>query len=364
MPGLLAMVVGVATLSAQTNAPARPEPIARAIVSTGPTPNPALLVGEKNAGRLAIIDPATLKVVARIPVGNQPHEVATDGEFAYISNSGASGVTLVDVAAQSRLPSIDMGVFGTFHGLWVAGGKLYISHEQSRVLTRYNPATARIEWVFGTGLGSHLLIVTEDERTIYLASSSTTSMNIMEMGGGRGGAAARAGGAAGGAGAARRGGGGGGRGGWTISSFPAGTRMEGIDISPDGKEFWAVSINDKKIIIVNIAEKKIVETFELPTVFTNRLKFTLDGKHVLMNELMGNQLFVYDAATRKEVKRIEIGAGGEGVFIDPNGTRAYYAVSAGNKLSVIDLPTLTVVGEVPDLQNPDGMAWYVSKAAK
>ena len=41
-----------------------------------PTPSPALLVLNKAENSLAILDPATQKVVARIPTGEGPHEIA------------------------------------------------------------------------------------------------------------------------------------------------------------------------------------------------------------------------------------------------------------------------------------------------
>ena len=113
--------------------------------------------------------------------------------------------------------------------------------------------------------------------------------------------------------------------------------------------------------VINVPEKKLVETFPLKTTFTNRMRFTPDGKHVLMNELQGTELVILDAVTHQEVKRLEVGAGGEGIFLDPDGSRAFYAVSNGNKLAVIDLKTFTVIKEITGLQNPDGMDWYVAK---
>ena len=38
------------------------------------TPSPALLVLAKHDGMLAIVDPGTLKVVARVPVGPDPRK--------------------------------------------------------------------------------------------------------------------------------------------------------------------------------------------------------------------------------------------------------------------------------------------------
>jgi len=154
---------------------------------------------------------------------------------------------------------------------------------------------------------------------------------------------------------------GGGRGGATITTYPSGAGVEGFDVSPDGKEFWAVNVRDKSITIVNLEEKRVVDTIALPTTYSNRLRFTLDGQYVLVSELQGPEMVVYDARTRREVKRIDVGAGGEGIFMDPDGTRAYYAVSRGGKVAVIDTKKLEVIKEIPDLANPDGMAWYDSR---
>src|SRR5712691_5085958 len=55
------------------------------------TPPGALLVLEKEQNTLVIVDPGSLKIVARVPAGKDPHEVAVsdDGKTAYISNYGA-----------------------------------------------------------------------------------------------------------------------------------------------------------------------------------------------------------------------------------------------------------------------------------
>jgi len=54
------------------------------------TPKVALLALSKQDHTLAIIDPTTLKVLSRVPVGDDPHEVVTsaDGKTAYVSNYG------------------------------------------------------------------------------------------------------------------------------------------------------------------------------------------------------------------------------------------------------------------------------------
>src|SRR5579872_5021087 len=118
------------------------------------TPARALLVLEKAQNTLVILDPASLTIVARVPVGNDPHEVAVsdDGKTAYVSNySGGHTISVVDLVAQKPLPPIDLGALRSPHGLEFAGGELYFTAEAAKVVGRYDPATQRIDWVIGTG---------------------------------------------------------------------------------------------------------------------------------------------------------------------------------------------------------------------
>ncbi len=307
------------------------------VVSFGPTPREALLVGEKAAGRLVIIDPETLEIVARIPAGGNLHELATDGRYVYIG-SNLPGITVVDVMAQKRVESIDISAFGDRHAITFAGSHLYIGHETNRLISRYDPATKKFDEVIGLPGGSHMLIVTPDEQRIFTASSNGSIIAIVDRVTNERGQKNL-----------------------EFTTFPGDTRMEGMAISPDGNEFWALHMNSKQLSIINVPEKKLVSTISFEGGLNNRIKFTNDGKYVLMNELQGNELRVWDVASRKEVKRIDVGAGGEGIFIDPVRPRAYYTVSAGNKLVVIDTNTMTVIKEIHDLQNPDGMDWYRAK---
>ena len=101
-----------------------------AFVRAEDTPANALLVLAKHDNTLAIVDPSSLKVLSRIPVGNDPHEViaSADGKAAYVSNYGFGAyhtLAVVDLIAQRALPSIDLGALRGPHGLAFAGGKVW-----------------------------------------------------------------------------------------------------------------------------------------------------------------------------------------------------------------------------------------------
>ena len=297
-------------------------------------PSPSLLVGEKSGGLLTVIDPATLQVVAKIPANRQPHEVATHDGLAYVSNAGARSITVIDLAARAQRPAIELGALGSTHGLWMSGGKLYFANEGARTIGRYDPAAGAIDWVLGTGMpGSHLLVVSDDGSRIFTANGGSSTVGILERGA---------------------------RGEWTLHSVPAGLGVEGLDVSHDGRELWAINVRDRTITVVDLATKSVAATLPVVSTYSNRLKFTPDGRYVLVSDFRGTDLMVYDVAARREVRRIDVGGGAEGVLIAPDGRRAYVAVSATDRVAVIDLETLTEVGSVAGLDNPDGMAWYVA----
>ena len=105
--------------------------------STRKPPKESLLALSKHDHTVAIVDPVTLKVVAKAPVGNDPHEViaSSDGKTAYVSNYGGGSfntLAVIDLVNQKPLSSIDLGVLKGPHGLDFKGGKLWFTVEGSQ----------------------------------------------------------------------------------------------------------------------------------------------------------------------------------------------------------------------------------------
>ena len=99
------------------------------------------------------------------------------------------------------------------------------------------------------------------------------------------------------------------------------------------------------------------QTIATTTKSINRVKFTVDGKRVLVSDPPANEVLVYDAATREIVKRIATPEGPSGIVVVPDGKRAFVACAGAGKVVVIDLESLAVTGSVVTGNVPDGMAW-------
>ena len=148
---------------------------------------------------------------------------------------------------------------------------------------------------------------------------------------------------------------------WDETVVAVGRGAEGFDVSPDGKEIWVANAQDGTVSIVNVESKTVSQTLNADVRSANRLKFTPDGKLVLVSTLGGSDLSILDAATRKVVKRVNIGHGAAGIQMQPDGARAYVACTPDNYVVLIDLKSLEVTGHLEAGKQPDGMAWVAAR---
>jgi YVTN family beta-propeller protein len=211
----------------------------------------------------------------------------------------------------------------------------------------------------GTGQNrTHMIYVTADEQKIYTTNASSATVSILEkvalppMGpppGMRppqgslapppppGGAQPRMD--------------------WNQTVIPVGKGAEGFDVSPDGRELWTANAQDGTLSVIDLTTRTVMATLDAKMFSANRLKFTPDGKLVLISSLRDGDLVIYDAVLRKEFKRVHIGHGAAGILIDGEGNRAFISCGPDNYVAVLDLKTLEVTGHIDIGGEPDGLAW-------
>ncbi len=309
-----------------------------AVLMAADTPSPALLILNKE-GALAIVDPATRQIVAKVRTGEGPHEVeaSSDGKLAFVSNYGSSSpgnsISVIDLVGQKELHRVDLGVLRRPHGLTFAGGKLYFTCETNKIIGRYDPDTNQVDWLLGTGLtGTHMIQLNREMNQIYTANIGANAIGIFD----RTGALE-----------------------WTQTVVPVGKGPEGFDVTPDGKELWAAHSQDGGVSVINLFTKSVVKTFSVQTKRSNRLKFTPDGRLVLISDLTAGELVVLDRETRKQLKRMPVGKQLAGILIQPDSSRAYVAATGDDNVAIVDLKTLDLVNRIAPGTGPDGMAWAV-----
>jgi YVTN family beta-propeller protein len=303
----------------------------------------SLLILSKQAHTLSIVDPASLKIVAKAPVGPDPHEVipSTDGTTAYVSIYGGGAyntLSVINLVTHQALPDINLGPLGGPHGLAYAGNRVWFTSETAKAIGAYNVDTHQVDVILGTGQNhTHMLDVSPDQKRVISINAGSVSIYTLEPAPGPPGAPPRTA--------------------WNHTLIPVGKGSEGFDISPDGKQLWTSNAQDGTVSVIDLASKKVIDTLAANVNGANRLKFTPDGAHVLVSLLNGPDLVILDTATRKVTQRIPLGHGAAGIQMEPNGNRAFIACTPDNYVVVLDLHTFKVLSHLDAGPQPDGMAW-------
>ena len=104
-----------------------------------------------------------------------------------------------------------------------------------------------------------------------------------------------------------------------------------------------------------------MRSFRVETSRSNRLKFTPDGRLVLISDLEAGNLLVLERDTKKDLKRMSLGRQPAGILVEPGNSRAYVAVTGDDFVAVIDLKSLELAARILPGKSPDGMAWAVRR---
>src|SRR5215212_2768975 len=247
-----------------------------------------LVVANQQGASATILDAATLKTVATVPVGQGPHEVAisTDGRWAVVTNYGvqdAAGNTLsvIDLAAESPsvVRTIDLGQYTRPHGAaFVQGGsKLLVTSETTQRLVMVDFISGRIDTAMATnGRGSHMVTVQRDGRrawTSNIADGTVTEFDVDAR-------------------TAKR-------------TFSVAPNVEGISATPGGVQIWVGSNTAKTVTVVNGADAKILGTIS-GSGQPYRVGVSRSGRVALVSDPTSNRIWIYDVGTRKELAQLDL----------------------------------------------------------
>ena len=320
-----------------------------------------LVVLNKAEASASLIDLTSGEVVATLPTGVGPHEVAAspDGRLAVVTNYGSreqagSSLTVLDIPAARVLRTIDLGDDHKPHGIQFLGesNRVAVTVEDSKAVLLVDIDTGKILSRMETAQEiSHMLAVTPDGKRAFVANIGSGSVTVLDLAAGK-----------------------------LLANVPTGEGAEGIDITPDGRQVWITNRAADTITVLDAASLAILETIPSAS-FPIRAQVTPDGKSVLVSHARSGDVAVFDATTRKELRRIPMeltaevtegrlfgGRFGEssvpiGILIHPDGRQAYVANANADIISIVNLDTWTTDGFLTAGKEPDGLAYSALKVA-
>jgi len=306
-------------------------------------PGPLLLVANQGDHTLSLIDPATGKEIAAVPVeGVTGHEVAAsaDGKLAYVPIYGNSGVggagtdgstlAVIDLAVRKVVGTVDFGHGVRPHMPLVEpkSGMLYVTTELDKAVTIIDPKTLKIVGQIPTGQEqSHMLAISRDGKRGYTANVGPGTVSVLDI-------------------AARK----------TVTVIPVSRTIQRISISRDGKLVFTADQAKPQMAVIDVATNTVKSWIPLPSVGYSS-KPTLDGKWLLVAMPKTKQLAVIDLNTMAVTTTMDIPGGQGEILMRPDGKVAYVSSYPGHQVAEIDLATWKVSRLIDAGNKADGLAW-------
>ena len=105
-----------------------------------------MLVACGDSGQADVIDLATRKSVARLPLGNDPEafDLSLDGRTLYVSNEDDSALSFIDVASGKRLKSVPVGEEPEGVKVSPDGKRVYVTSEVANTVHVIDTASGEV----------------------------------------------------------------------------------------------------------------------------------------------------------------------------------------------------------------------------
>ena len=301
-----------------------------------------LLVANQHDANLSVIDTATDKVIATIPVGGVTgHElvVSPDGKRAFVPIYGNAGVgragtdgsviSVIDLATQKIVGTIDFGHGVRPHcAVFGKDGMLYVTTELDKSVSIIDPKTLKIVGAVPTGQEqSHMFVLSKDGKRGYTANVGPGTVSVLDIPGRK-----------------------------TITVIPISGNTQRIAMSRDGSMVFTADQKTPQLAVIDTATNKVKTWVPLTSAGYGTVP-TLDGRYLLVTLRGTKQLDVVDLKTMKVVHTVDVGDGPSEVVVSADGKKAYVACNFSNQVAVVDLASWKMDKLIDAGKYADGMAW-------
>jgi DNA-binding beta-propeller fold protein YncE len=300
----------------------------------GQPAQPVVLVAASGGQEILFHDASSLARLTSVKVGRGPHEIAisADGRRAFVADAGSpkepgATISVIDVNARKVTKTLSLPAGCSPHDLRVSrdGTRLWSTCARARRVAEIDVerGTATKTWETGKE-GGWMLIVTPDERKIYVANLEGRSLSTIDRQTDR------------------------------VTTLELDGGAMGMDVSPDGRQLWVGAVDAERVWIVDVATDRVTATIEKAFKATGRIRFLPGGARVLVQHESG-KLSLVNAATRTVESTLALVDGAKCLAVSRDGRRVFVGHPDANRVTVVDLQTMKPVGGFDAGPAPDGI---------
>jgi len=315
-----------------------------------------VIVSNEASNDLAVIDPKSDRVIARIPVGKRPRGMALspDREHLYVALSGtppagpgvdesrlppadkkADGIAVVDLTTR-RLIKIIKGVSDPERVAVSAGGeRLFVASEDQGVIVMFDVRSGKALARTPVGAEAEGVDLSPGGIRVFATSEAEGRVSILDA-----------------------------RSATLVSQISVGLRPRSTAFSPDGLRAYVANEASGTISVLDTASLRNVKTLHLPQQrFPMRVSVPRDGSPLYVSTGRGQEVLGIDPRTGQVLERAISGARPRDMTLSSDDSELYVANGPSNDVTVFELPRLVVRTRIQTGQKPWGVVcrdkWWV-----
>lgn len=334
--GCVAWLVAILFAGCSNERPAEPAAI------TPPVGDVIMTANQKSAS-VTMIEAQTGRIVAHIPVGDGPHEIAVspDGEMAAVplfgrgplgGAGGGNQIAVIDVASASVRRVIDLSGIESPHGVVFLDDNrtaVAVSMDSEHVVF-FDVEAGKLVDKIETGLQLYLIARPNGGRTVYASSpidDTIAEVNVDSK--------------------------------QIVRKFQIPGAPGSMAVTDGDSAIWLLRPEGNAISVLDLKSGEIAQSFNAEGM-PRRTAVSPDGKIVLATQ--ASEVRVFDTASRQEVGRISLpeGVHASGVTFGPGGNVAYVTSPNTNSVFELDIAARNVVRKFETQTSPDGII-YVNR---
>jgi YVTN family beta-propeller protein len=248
---------------------------------------------------VSVIDTATNKVIATVPVELWPSEIAVspDGKKVYVANEGGfisgKSISVINTTTNTVIATMDLGKRPLPIVITPDGKELYVSYIDSNTLDVIDTATNKVTFTFG-GIGSFVnLAITPDGKKVYAVNSDSYSdVLVIDT-------------------FAKK----------EIARIPVGNSSGGISVNQAGTKVYVANRNSNDVSVIDVATNKVTAT--VPVVHPGHVEVNPAGTKVYVANVDSNTVSVIDTSTNKVIDAFNVGSDPSGIAFSPALNKVY-----------------------------------------
>lgn len=314
-------------------------------------PRGTIVASNMDAHSVSIVDVASARTLATVPVREGPHEVAIspDGRQAVVAiygnrNGSGSSLAVFDLTKPAAEPRyVELGAGNQRpHGLaYLPDGKqLLVTGERAQRVLVVNLETQAIDSSMSTGQATtHMVSLTANGTHAYTTNIAAMSVSAIDV-------------------KTRT----------VTGTWPVGARIEGIAVMPDGKEVWVGGNESHLVYALDAATGAVTHRME-GFGLAYRIGITPDNRTAIISDPGSEKIHIADVATHTIRKTIDVPAQSppdgsaprpaspQGVTISRDGAYAFVTLKAVARVVVVDIARGEIVKTLTVGAGSDGVGY-------